>query len=268
MKKSILFSMIASTTIAICGCQEEDNYISNPNKEKVTHQVTVNVSNLESKTSIVAVPGGYMSTWTEGDNILLLEYNTDAPEYDGISEYRSEDLQESDIVDGKASFTVELETDKPSNDVYEYISAYGPYSYCDMIYWTDAEDEAYKSWAEQFDYTGEYIPPHMLLNLRFEEYQSPTVTSFDPAADVMVSQLVQTVGQLKDALSLKFARLGTIVKITLTGLQDYQGKAINRAEIEFGKSYSESMNILYDYKLEKYIHNEFMAEKDMTRYPN
>ena len=256
MKKNIFFSMIALVAIAISGCQEDDNYISNPNKERATHRVTVDVSNSESRTSIEAVPGGYMSKWTEGDNILLLEYNTNAPEYEGISEYWSEDLQESDIVDGKASFTVELETDEPSDDVYEYISAYGPYSYCDMIYWTDAEDAAYKSWAEQFDYTGEYLPPHMQLNLRFEEYQFPTATSFDPAADVMVSQLVQTVGQLKDALSLKFARLGTIVKITLTGLQDYKGEAINRAEIEFGKSYSESLNILYDYKLEKYVHKE------------
>ena len=268
MKKSILFSMIASATIAICGCQEDDNYISNPNEKKATHQVTVNVSNAESRTSIEAVPGGYLSTWNAGDNIALFEYNPSAPLYEEIREYWSAELQESDIVDGKASFTVELETDEPSNATYEYISTYGPYSYYNMNYWTDAQDEAYKSWAEQFDYTGEYIPSHMVLNCRFEEYQYPTATSFDPSADLMVSQPMQTVGQLHDALTLKFARLGTIVKITLTGLQDYQGKTINRAEIEFGKSYSEGLNILYDYKLEKYIHKEFKEARggdDMTQ---
>ena len=79
MKKSILFSMIASATIAICGCQEDDNYISNPNEKKATHQVTVNVSNAESRTSIEAVPGGYLSTWNAGDNIALFEYNPSAP---------------------------------------------------------------------------------------------------------------------------------------------------------------------------------------------
>ena len=153
-------------------------------------------------------------------------------------------MQESDIVDGKASFTVELETNEPSDAAYEYISTYGPSAYCYMTYWTNAEEPEYKSWAEQFNYTGEYIAPHMILNLRFLEHQYPTATSFDPEADVMVSQAVQTEGQLKDDLTLKFARLGTIAKITLTGLQDYQGKALNRAEIEFGESYSANLGIL------------------------
>ena len=65
MKKNIFFSMIALVAIAISGCQEDDNYISNPTKEKATHQVRVDVSNAESRTSIEAVPGGYMSNLDE-----------------------------------------------------------------------------------------------------------------------------------------------------------------------------------------------------------
>ena len=135
MKKIIFFSMIALVAIAISGCQEDDNYISNPTKEKATHQVRVDVSNAESRTSIEAVPGGYMSTWDVGDNIVLLEYNPNGELYDEVSEYYSSELQESDITDGKASFTVELETDEASDATYEYISTYGPYSYYEMYYW-------------------------------------------------------------------------------------------------------------------------------------
>lgn len=253
MKKTILFSMIASVAIAICGCQE-DNGISTPHKEKSTHRVTLNVTGAETRASIVAVPGGYLSTWNVGDYVTLLEYNPDAEQYDEISEYMSAELQESDIVDGKASFTVELETDEPSDAMYEYISVYGAYPYYYMNYWESQDDEEFQLWAQRFDYTGEYIPPHMLIDLRFSDYQSPTADSFDPYSDVMVSKPVQTEGQLKDALALKFARLGTIVKITLTGLQDYCGKPIQRAEVVLGESFSKSMDILYDYKLEKYAH--------------
>ena len=255
MRKSVLFSMIAVAATAVCSCQKDD-FAPSQDKEKKTHQVTLNVSAPETRTSIVAVPGGYLSTWSAGDYIHLLEYNPDAEQYNEISEYQSSELQESDISNGKASFTVELETDDPSESAYEYIAIYGPYPYYYINYWENAEDDNYQHWAQRFDYSGEYIAPHMQIDLRFEAYQRPSADSFDPYADVMVSQPIETTGQLKDALSLKFARLGTIVKITLTGLQEYNGKAIMRTEFIVGQSFSKSFDILYDYKLEKYIHSE------------
>ena len=247
--------MIAVAATAVCSCQKDD-FAPSQDKEKKTHQVTLNVSAPETRTSIVAVPGGYLSTWSAGDYIHLLEYNPDAEQYNEISEYQSSELQESDISNGKASFTVELETDDPSESAYEYIAIYGPYPYYYINYWENAEDDNYQHWAQRFDYSGEYIAPHMQIDLRFEAYQRPSADSFDPYADVMVSQPIETTGQLKDALSLKFARLGTIVKITLTGLQEYNGKAIMRTEFIVGQSFSKSFDILYDYKLEKYIHSE------------
>lgn len=262
MKKSVLFSMIAVAAIAVCGCQKY-NFTPSQDKGEKTHLVTLNVSDPETRTSIVAVPGGYLSKWSVGDYIYLLEYNPDAEQYNELSEYQSTELQETDIVNGKASFTVEMNSDDPSEATYEYIATYGPYPYSYINYWESAEDDNYQYWAQRFDYTGEYIAPHMQIDLRFEEYQQPSADSFDPHADVMVSQPVETTGQLKDALSLKFARLGTIVKITLTGLQEYNGKAIRRSEFIIGQSFSKSFEILYDYKLEKYIHSEMiMPESD------
>ncbi len=261
MKKSVLFSMIAVAATAVCSCQK-DNFTPSQDNAKKTHLVTLNASDPETRTSVVAVPGGYLSTWSAGDYIYLLEYNPDAEQYNEISEYQSSELQESDIVNGKASFTVELETDDPSGTTYEYIATYGPYPYYYINYWENAEDENYLYWAQRFDYTGEYIAPHMQIDLRFEEYQCPSAESFDPYADVMVSKQVETTGQLKDALALKFARLGTIVKITLTGLQEYDGKAIMRAEFIAGQSFSKSLDILYDYKLEKYVHSEMIMPSE------
>ena len=104
---------------------------------------------------------------------------------------------------------------------------------------------------------------YLIIEMYFNEFQSPTATSFDPECDIMVSKPINTTGQLEDAVSLKFARLGTVVKITLTDLDEYIGKPINEAIFSVGESFSKSMNIKYDPKLERYVHMEMiMPESD------
>ena len=241
--------MIAVATAVICSCQK-DNFAS-PDNEKRTHTVTLNAFDAETKTSITAVPGGYASSWGVDDCILLFEKRGGY-----IYEYWSDPLKESDIVDGKASFTVELETAEESEGTYEYIATYGSYSYAYLNYWENSDDYEYQYWADQFDYEGEYLAPHIMIDMSFKEYQCPTATSFDPSADLMVSKPIETTEQLKDAVSLKFARLGTIVKITLTDLDEFKGKPLNRAVFLVGQSFSKSLSVLYDSKLERYAHME------------
>lgn len=256
MKTSALISMIAVASAVICSCQK-DNFTS-PDNIRQTHTVTLNAFDPETKTSITAVPGGYASSWNEGDYITLFENCGE-----DIPEYQSEPLKASDIVDGKASFTVELDTDEEPDKNYLYIATYGSYPYAYYHYWENSEDFEYEYWADQFDYTGEYLEPHMIIEMYFNEFQSPTATSFDPECDIMVSKPINTTGQLEDAVSLKFARLGTIVKITLTDLDEFIGKPINEAIFSVGESFSKSMNIKYDPKLERYVHMEMiMPESD------
>ena len=256
MKTSALISMIAVASAVICSCQK-DNFTS-PDNIRQTHTVTLNAFDPETKTSITAVPGGYASSWNEGDYITLFENCGE-----DIPEYQSEPLKASDIVDGKASFTVELDTDEEPDKNYLYIATYGSYPYAYYHYWENSEDFEYEYWADQFDYTGEYLEPHMIIEMYFNEFQSPAATSFDPECDIMVSKPINTTGQLEDAVSLKFARLGTIVKITLTDLDEYIGKPINEAIFSVGESFSKSMNIKYDPKLERYVHMEMiMPESD------
>ena len=251
MKTSALISMIAVASAVICSCQK-DNFTS-PDNVKKTHTITLNAFDPETKTSITAVPGGYASAWSQDDYIVLFENRGD-----DIYVYQSEPLQESDIVDGKASFTVEIETDEETGNSYEYVATYGTYTYSYLNYWENASDFEYEYWAELFDYTGEYVEPHMMIDMYFNEFQSPTATSFDPECDVMVSKPIKTEEQLKDAVSLKFARLGTIVKITLTDLDEFIGMPVNEAIFSVGDSYSKSRDIVYDTYLNRYVHREML----------
>lgn len=262
MKTSALISMIAVASAVICSCQK-DNFTS-PDNIRQTHTVTLNAFDPETKTSIIAVPGGYASSWNEGDYITLFENCGEE-----VSEYQSEPLKASDIVDGKASFTVEIDTDEESGNSYEYIATYGVYPYAYYHYWENSEDFEYEYWADQFDYTGEYLEPHMMMEMYFNEHQCPTATSFDPECDIMVSKPINTTGQLEDAVSLKFARLGTIVKITLTDLDEFIGKPVNEAIFSVGESFSKSVNIKYDPKLERYVHMEMIVpESDEMHVEN
>ena len=255
MKNTVLLSIIALAAMAICSCQKDG--FTSPDGEKKTHTVRVNASDLETKTGIVAVAGGYLSEWQKDDYITLYEHNT-SDEFNDVSQYDSDALKSEDILDGKAAFTVELETAETSEDKYVYMASYGPWAYAYLNSWEDAEDYIYKEWSEMFGHTGEYITPHFLIETEFMQYQNPSADSFDPYADLMVSKPIETTGQLEGEVSLRFARLGTIVKITLEDLEEYEGMSVTRAEFVVGNSFSKSMSIVYDYVLEKYVHREMM----------
>lgn len=267
MKKTVLFSLITVAAMVISSCDKENSLVGTDGENR-THQVILNAFNADTKTTIIPVLGGYVSSWEAEDFITLHEHNT-SKEYSDVEDYYSDNLTVSDIVDGKASFKVELYTDGQSEDEYAYVATYSPWSYAYINRWENAESSEYQSWSEMFDYTGEYLNPHFLIELGFNDYQSPTSAMFDSEADLLVSKPVITTGQMEGEVALQFARLGTIVKITVAGLDDFKGKAINQAIFKPGMSFSKSMNIVYDYVLEKYVHMEAMVPsgdfEDMPR---
>ena len=267
MKNTAIFSLIVVGAMAISSCQKEYNPIG-PDENENTHTVVLNTFDPETKTGIVAAPGGYLSEWQPGDFIWLFECNPDKDVYDRVSTYESSPLNAENITDGKASFTVQLNTDNPQAAKYSYISAYAPFAYTYFTSWTQAEDEEYVRWCKQFDYKGEFVPAHMMVETEFFTEQRPDPDSFDPMADVLVSKMIETDGQIKGELSLKFARLGTIVRITLTGLDNYVGKTINNAEIELGNSFSKNSSVIFDPVLEKYAHRGMeMLSDDIEGMP-
>lgn len=256
MKKTVLFSMIAIAAMVISSCDKENSLVG-PDGENRTHQVILNAFNTDTKTTIIPVVGGYVSSWEAEDFITLHEHNT-SKEYSDVEDYYSENLTDDDIVDGKASFKVELYTDGQSEDEYAYVATYSPWSYAYINSWENTESYEYQNWSKIFGYTGEYLKPHFLVEMGFSDTQSPSATSFDSESDLLVSKPIITTGQMQGEATLQFARLGTIVKITLTGLDEYKGKTINQAVFKPGQSFSKSINIVYDYLLEKYAHMEIM----------
>ena len=153
-----------------------------------------------------------------------------------------------DIVDGKASFSFEI-ADKVAAS-FDYIAAY-PRANPGYGEWENESDVTYTKWADLFDYTGAYVAPHMLVDLRFPDIQYPTAESYDPKADLLISKQISSAQQLSGEIMFSFARVGSIVKVTLKGLTDYVGEHIDRAVFLSGESYKAFSIVTYDPVLNK-----------------
>ncbi|MBQ8812390.1 MAG: hypothetical protein IJZ70_08785 [Bacteroidales bacterium] len=251
MKRIVLWSF-AIVAMALTGCVKDT--IESTGTDVKYREVTVNACmDPFTKTEISAVAGGYSVSWVEGDVINLYECAPAAEEYywNSVAEFASDPLEEGDIVDGKAGFSFQIEERTGENVEYTYVATHGS-AYAMYEEWESSSDSFYQRWAKIIGYEGEYIAPHMLLNISFPSYQSPSADSFDPYADVLISKIAETDEQLSGETFFSFARLGTILKITLTGLEDYAGLTVNRANFLCGESCRIIGNLMYDPVLMKY----------------
>lgn len=245
MRKLVYMVSAVIVSVMLNGCRSQWDDID-INEGKSTHTLTVNAySGDQTKVSIEALPGdaGYMVGWDVGDALFLYEYANDE-----IGIYSSSELAEGDIVDGKASFSFEIE-DKVAGS-FDYIAAY-PWGNPRYDLWENGEDVAYTRWANLFDYTGEYVQPHLFVDLQFPNPQTPTADSYDPNADLLISKQITSPAQLSGEVMFSFARVGAIVKVTLKGLTDYEGKSITNAAFLSGESYKGFSIVTYDPVLQK-----------------
>ena len=251
MIKKLTLMLIATSVMSITGCQNEK--IEQPEEGKRTHRLIVNAYPVsDTKTSVTAVSGGYQVSWEVGDQITLHECAPEAGEddYDAICTYDSEKLTSDGILDNKAGFVFSDIEDRTASQ-FSYIATYGN-SYAEYFDWSE-EDYLYETWAETFDYSGEPLDPHMVINMNFPTEQAPLEESFDPYADLMVSDMHVMGGQMTGEASFRFARLGTIVKMTLVGLDDYAGCTANEMLFAVGESFNIPGRIIYDPVLHKYV---------------
>lgn len=251
MKKIFSFIGIAVAAMAVLGCQKENITSDNQNNEKTISLVVNASADALTKAYIYPVQGGYMTSWQSGDCITvgeMCEGETDN------AMYESDPLTEADIIDGKAAFKLEIEDKNLPESKFTYVAG-NNYPFIFTNYWENADDESYNIWKQRFDYTGEYVEPHMVVEAFFRDMQSPTADTFDPEADLLVSKQVTVTGQPKESLELQFARLGTIVRITLDGLDNYKGMTVGHVAFRVGPSFSKSLNVIYDPILEKYTHS-------------
>ena len=251
MIKKLGLMLIAISVMSITSCQNEK--IEQPGEGRATHKLIVNAyPDSETKTSVTAVAGGYQVSWDVEDQITLHECAPEAGEddYDAIRTYESEKLTSNDILDNKAGF-VFSDIENRTASQFSYIATYG-WSYAEYVDWSD-EDYLYETWAETFDYSGERIDPHMVIKMEFPTIQAPLAESFDPYADLMVSDMKVMREQMTGEASFRFARLGTIVKMTLTGLDDYAGCTADEIFLTVGESFNIPKRIIYDPVLNKYV---------------
>ena len=251
MVRKLYFALAALSVMSMAGCQNEK--IEQPGEGRATHKLIVNAyPDSETKTSVTAVAGGYQVSWDVEDQITLHECAPEAGEddYDAICTYESEKLTSNDILDNKAGF-VFSDIENRTASQFSYIATYG-WSYAEYVDWSD-EDYLYETWAETFDYSGERIDPHMVIKMEFPTKQAPLAESFDPSADLMVSDMKVMREQMTGEASFRFARLGTIVKMTLTGLDDYAGCTADEIFLTVGESFNIPKRIIYDPVLNKYV---------------
>ena len=188
----------------------------------------ITVTAQETKTSISPAGNGYSFTWNGGDAIRLHEI---VYENHGVSGATDLDWFYSDALAddaSTASFTVNLNTtlSNPGGGKYRYIATYPSDIYFNPS-WTD----------------------YPVLYADFPSSQSPSATSFDPRADLMVSspKVLDARAESSTPLMLNFARIGAIVKLTLSGLTP--GEKVETGYILFGDSYKVSARVDYDPEL-------------------
>ena len=278
MKKLYKYALMA-TAIAVCGACTDDDLSDGTNNEDITsanfHTVVFeagmdgNGSNGNTgkkipgtKTTIVTSGNGYLVKWSPGDVIDIFECAYGVPideeghKEDRATTYKSQELTAGSIGEsGKALFKVDLDNKNAGGTHYEYYAVYPHASradgdpYDNMIYtntWSSSSDDNYKYWAEEWGYTGPYVESHPIIQVYLPYLQSPTADSFDPKADIMASKAIKYQTQLMEIQSLTFARFGSILKITVKGLDAYKGYSIQEARVSFDDSFGANWVGEYD----------------------
>lgn len=176
--KKIIFAL--SAVALMVGCANEP--VETPIELEKTTTVTVEVT-----------PEQQTRTYTEGNKIY---WNTTGEQLNIIyfadeSTTRRQSATHADytLVDNKATFTADLE---PTAGAATYtLGAFYPY--------------AYKSTTSS-------------ISLTVPQEQTPSATSYDPKADILVSKNPVVTNGLPDKLTFEFARLVAFAKMTIKGI--------------------------------------------------
>lgn len=212
MKRALYIIAIAATALS---CVKESTPADNALPAETFGGRVITVSPIASKTAISEKQeGGYTFTWKAGDQIALYEFVYESrgsevenatPAYVFYSEALKQDAS-------AATFTVDLNTtlSNPGGGKYRYV-AVSPRNA--DYYWSD---EAY--YADCWSDADQSLPVHPVIGLQFPTVQCPTATSFDPDTDILVSKVTALESRADGNIDLYYARVGGIVKMTLTGL--------------------------------------------------
>lgn len=192
MKKILSSVCIATVAMAFAGCSSEDaTQDPAPEARKVTLSITAD----QAGTRTVIGDDNKIS-WTENDAIEVLEKSDK-----GIAYAASTGCT---LAEGKAGFTVTLPANASSDLIYAAVypaSAFLSENYSDLT----------------------------KIKAILPATQTPTAASFDPAADLMISQAVhETTQPTEEGLAFSFGRVAALAKMTITGLDLADGETVRQ----------------------------------------
>lgn len=254
MSKEVIFkmsramkrlSLFASALLLIFANACQQGIIDNQPETSHFKTMIVDAGTAGTKTAVTVDGSTYNVTWKAGDKINVAEIinaNFTLGEPDPPAAYSLNESAALAADATTASFNVTLEdrtsdADNPMHDSFRYVAVY-PSSKLYDVHWTGnnrAEWEAH--WGNTT------TPDHATVIVELSTYQRPSATSFDPAADLLVSNMVTSVSQ-PGSLSLQFARVGTIAQITLKGLP--AGKQVTYGEFTFPQTWPGAYMMEYD----------------------
>lgn len=219
--------MVAAAAIALLSCNKTPLSVE---KEEITSNgsrtVVFTTEMFESKTSISGnKTDGYKSDWSVGDRIDVFENG---------KVYTSEPLEASDIDNGIAHFTVNFD-EVESASAYRYIAVYPSH------YYEEGGDDgpilcSFETKANDWSFNDDYYfdeEEGYYFSLYMPSEQRPTAVSFDPNADLLISKEIIRENPVSEVESFQFARIGSMMKITLKGLDDYAGSKVENVLIEW-----------------------------------
>lgn len=208
-----IIAVVAAIAAVSVSCSMNELEVENI---KNTPKVTIKVNAAQSVLTRTAVDATNAVTWSAGDAIGIFQSVDDVK---GTVKVTSTGLA---AASDKASFSATF--DAADGTEFKYVAAY-PAS---ALKYTN--DTTFVAFGEEYPYDANTVVDdstflqgkrtemfHRRYVLTIPTDQRPTETSWDPAADVLVSKVVTSSTQPGE-LNMEFHRLGTAVKMTIAGI--------------------------------------------------
>lgn len=185
------FILVAAAAMGFTACQKEIQEEVPVNEGTV--QVTFVSGSPETKTTVDTSGDTPVFAWDENETFAVLEQT------DALAEASSVAYEK---VDGKANITATFAANAGKGS-YDYVTIYPASGY------VKADDLA-------------------SATLSLPAVQTMAESSYDPAADLMVSEVVTTTAQPAEAQMVRFTRMAAVVKMSLKNLALADGDAVEQ----------------------------------------
>lgn len=183
--------LIAAAAMGFTACQEELQNDAPLTEETV--EVKFVASSADTKTSVDTSGDTPLFAWGENETFTVLEQTEALAEASSVAYEK---------VDGKANITAEFAAN-PGKESYDYATIYPASGYVNATG------------------LGE-------VTLSLPAVQTMAEGSYDPAADLMVSEVVTTTAQPAEAQKVRFTRLAAVAKMTLKNLALAEGDQVEQ----------------------------------------